>query len=162
MVENVKKSINKSLLNESDSDIIGIVSSGVIVEILCQNITRNETLHQSVCIIRSVFGGKHCELFTGIELLRHWPSQWRHNWRDGVSNHQPYDCLLNRLFRRRSKKTSKLRITGLCARNSPVTGESPAQMAGNRKCFHLMTSSWIETRGVSFPSCNPCGPRWHF
>ena len=39
---------------------------------------------------------------------------WRHNERDGVSNHQPPDCLLNRLFRRRSKKTSKLRVIGLC------------------------------------------------
>ena len=35
------------------------------------------------------------------------------------------------LFRRRSKKTSKLRATGLCAGNSPVTGEFPAQMASN-------------------------------
>ena len=34
-----------------------------------------------------------------------------------VSNHQPYDCLLNRLFKRRSKKTSKLCIIGLCAGN---------------------------------------------
>ena len=24
--------------------------------------------------------------------------QWRHNGRDGVSNHQPHDCLLLRLF----------------------------------------------------------------
>ena len=56
---------------------------------------------------------------------------WRHNGRDGVSNNQPHHCLLNRLFRRRSKKTSKLRVTGLCARNSPVTGEFPAQMASN-------------------------------
>ena len=39
--------------------------------------------------------------------------QWRHNGCDSVSNHQPHDCLLNRLFRRRSKKTSKLRVTGL-------------------------------------------------
>ena len=30
--------------------------------------------------------------------------RWRHNGCDGVSNHQPHDCLLNRLFRRRSKK----------------------------------------------------------
>ena len=29
---------------------------------------------------------------------------WRHNGRDCVSNHQPHDCLLNRLFRHRSKK----------------------------------------------------------
>ena len=44
-------------------------------------------------------------------------------------NHQPRDCLLNRLFRRRSKKTAKHRVTGLCAGNSPVTGEFPAQRA---------------------------------
>ena len=55
--------------------------------------------------------------------------RWRQNGSDSVSNHQPHDCLLNRLFRRRSKKTSKLRVTGLCARNSPGTGEFPAQMA---------------------------------
>ena len=30
-----------------------------------------------------------------------------------------------------SKKTSKLRVTGLCAGNSPVTGEFPVQMASN-------------------------------
>ena len=30
--------------------------------------------------------------------------QWRHYGRDGVSNHQRYDCLLYRLFTRRSKK----------------------------------------------------------
>ena len=57
--------------------------------------------------------------------------QWRHNERDGVSNHQSHDCLLDRLFRRRSKKTPKFRVTGLCAGNSPVTGEFPAQMASN-------------------------------
>ena len=56
---------------------------------------------------------------------------WRHNERDGVSNHQPHDCLLNRLFTRRSKKTSKLRLTGLCEGNSQVTGEFPAQRASN-------------------------------
>ena len=39
--------------------------------------------------------------------------------------------LLNRLFRHYSKKTSKLRVTGFCAGNPPVTGEFPAQMASN-------------------------------
>ena len=48
-----------------------------------------------------------------------------------MSNLQPHHCLLNRVFRRRSKKTSKLRVTGLCAGNSPVTGEFPAQMTHN-------------------------------
>ena len=54
--------------------------------------------------------------------------RWRHNGHNSVSNHQPHDGLLNRLFRRRSKKTSKLRVTGLCAGNSP-TGEFHAKMA---------------------------------
>ena len=57
--------------------------------------------------------------------------QWRPNGCDSVSSHQPHDCLLNRLFRHRSKITSKLRVTGLCGGNSPVTGEFPAQMASN-------------------------------
>ena len=56
---------------------------------------------------------------------------WRHNGCDSVSNHQPHDCLLSRIFGRRSKKTSKLRVTGLCAGNSSGTGEFPAQMASN-------------------------------
>ena len=56
---------------------------------------------------------------------------WRHNGRDSVSNHQPHDCLTNRLFKRRSKKTPKLRVTGLCLGNSPGTDEFPAQMASN-------------------------------
>ena len=59
------------------------------------------------------------------------PLRWRHDGRDSVSNHQPHDCLLNRLFRRRWKKTSKFRVTGLCAGNSPGTCEFPAQMASN-------------------------------
>ena len=56
---------------------------------------------------------------------------WRHNERYSVSNHQPHDCLLNRLFRRRSKKASTRRVTGLCARNSSGTGKFSAQMASD-------------------------------
>ena len=60
-----------------------------------------------------------------------WPLRWRHNELGGVSDHQPHDCLLNRLFGRRSKKTSNLCVTGLCPGNSLWTGEFPAQMASN-------------------------------
>ena len=59
------------------------------------------------------------------------PLQWRHKGIDSVSNHQPRECLLNHLIRCRSKKTSKLRATGLCAGNSPETSEFPAQRASN-------------------------------
>ena len=60
-----------------------------------------------------------------------WSLLWRYNEHYGVWNHQPRDCLLNRLFRRRSKKTPKLPVTGLCAGNSPETDEFPAQKASN-------------------------------
>ena len=61
-----------------------------------------------------------------LETLR-----WRHNGHNNVSNQQPHDCLLNCLFRRRSKKTWKLCVTDLCTGNSPGNGEFPAQMASN-------------------------------
>ena len=57
--------------------------------------------------------------------------QLRHNELDGVSNHRLIDCLLNRLFRRRSKNTSKFRVTGLCKGNSPMTVEFLIQRASN-------------------------------
>ena len=68
-------------------------------------------------------------------LWNEWPQSllWRHNGHEGVSNHQHHHCLLNRLFRRRSKKTSKLRITALCAGNSQGTGEFPAKWPVTRK-----------------------------
>ena len=43
-----------------------------------------------------------------LVLLLESSLQWRYNGRDDVSNHQRFDCLLNRLFRCRSKKTSRL------------------------------------------------------
>ena len=63
------------------------------------------------------------------------PLHWRHNDHDGVSNHQPHGCLLNRLFRRRSKKASKLRVTGLCVGNSPGPVNSPHKGPVTRKMF---------------------------
>ena len=73
----------------------------------------------------------HSHTYTWLELGHHHALQWHHNELAGISNHQSHDCLLNRLFTRRSKKTSKLQITGLCEGNSPVTGEFPAQRASN-------------------------------
>ena len=77
------------------------------------------------------------EVCTPFLLYPQSPLKWRHNERDGVSNHQRHDCLLNCLFGRRSKKTSKLRVTGLCVGNSPVTGEFPTQRASNADFFSI-------------------------
>ena len=56
---------------------------------------------------------------------------FHHNESDGVSNHQLHYCLLNHLFRHRSKKTLKLCITGICMGNSLVTSEFTSQRASN-------------------------------
>ena len=72
-----------------------------------------------------------CPVVSHLNPLLVVPLRWRHHEHDSVSNHQPYHCLLNCLFRHRSKKTSKLRVIGLCVGNSPGTGEFPAQMASN-------------------------------
>ena len=69
-------------------------------------------------------------IFKLIDSLR-----WRHNDNGGVSNHQPHYCLLNRLFRHRSKKTSKLRVTGLCVGNSPGPVNSSHKGPVTRKFF---------------------------
>ena len=59
--------------------------------------------------------------------------QWRHNERDGVSYHRRLVYLLNRLFRRRSKKTSKLHVTGLCEGNHRWPVDSPHKGPVTRK-----------------------------
>ena len=75
----------------------------------------------------------------------HYSLQWRHNGHISVSNHQPHDCWLNRLFRRRSKKTLKLRVTGHCAGNSPVN--SPHKGPITRKMFPFDDVSWFLCEG---------------
>ena len=104
-------------------DILGLLPKHISLKILCY-LTPRQLLRISRVSIAPI-------------ALRKWQYtlQWRHNGRDGVSNHQPHDILINRLFRRRSKETPKLRVTGLCVGNSPATGEFPAQMASNAEMF---------------------------
>ena len=108
--------------------------------------------------------------------------QWRHNERDGVSNHQRLGCLLNRLFRCRSKKTSKFRVPGLCE-GSPWT--FPSQKASNAENTSIWwrhdvleissanesnttgqteinwKTCWPEKLGVQFPlHCQHCACKW--
>ena len=79
------------------------------------------------------------------------------NGRDGVSNpHLPHDCLLNHLFRCRWKKTLKLRVTGFCAGNSPVTGEFPAQMASYAESCIYVTRYTIYGAQDSDPGALAC------
>ena len=77
----------------------------------------------TVCLLSFEFSAGHHGTHRSI--------QWRHSEHDGVSNDRRLDCLLSLLFRRRSKKTSKLHVTGLRDGNPPVTGGFPSQRASN-------------------------------
>ena len=82
--------------------------------------------------------------------------QWCHNERDGVSDHRRLGGLFSCLFKRRSKETSKPRVTGLCKGNSPVTGEFPSQRASNAEnvfmwCRHH--GLWTSNSNSPTPSC---------
>ena len=72
--------------------------------------------------------------------------RWRHNDHAGVSNHQLHACLLNRLFRRRWKKTSKFRVTDF-VREIHRIGEFPAQIASNAE----NASIWWRHHGFTGP-----------
>ena len=90
-------------------------------------------------IFRTSHMRKACEkrIFTHVPVARKYNITAHYNdvimgaIPDCVWNHRPPHCLLNRLFRHWWKKTSKLRVTGLCAGNSPVTSEFHAQRASN-------------------------------
>ena len=131
-----------------------------------------------------------CEHFSGKYLLDHvcisLPSanllQWRHNGHDGVLNHQPHGCLLNRLFGRRPKKTSKLRVTGLFAGTSPGPVNSPHKRTSNTEnasiwwrhhvqgeeeatatdieCVSITHASWTEQTGGLQVICDAVTLMW--
>ena len=85
---------------------------------------------------------------------------WRIDRRDGVSNHQPHDCLLNRSVRRRSRKTLKLRVTGLLRGIHRWPVNSSHKCLVTRKMFrwchiffstgHIVSCDWF-TRNL--PCC---------
>ena len=107
----------------------------ILVQVLkyfCQ-INKYSVLNCWICSHQQFTAEHHNQKWFKLGVLTAWVSRsrlspwftdpsltlwWRHNDHDSVSSHQPHECLLNRLFRRRSKKTSKLRVTGLCVGNS--------------------------------------------
>ena len=78
------------------------------------------------------------------------PLLWRCNECNGVSNHLRLHCLHNHLFRCRSKKISKLRVTGLCEGDPPMTGGFPSQRAS----YAENVSIWWRHHSHVFPICH--------
>ena len=79
---------------------------------------------------------------------------WHHNDHDGVSNPRRLDGLSKRLSRHRSKKTSKLRVTGLCEGNSPATGEFLAQRASKAENVSIWWRHHMENVKQGNVRCN--------
>ena len=100
--------------------LLGNFQYGGVAWVAASHITKNTSVSQRLILVYNT---------------RNIPLQWHKNGRDGVSKHQLHDCLLSRLFRRRSKNISKLRVTGLCVGNSPMTDEFPHKGPVTRKMF---------------------------
>ena len=84
-----------------------------------------------------------------VSLTVYCALQWHHNERGFISNHQPHNCLLNRLFKVQIKEISKL------LSHWPLCGEFtgdlwiPCTKGQKRgKCFHFMMSSWYVKPGI--------------
>ena len=73
-----------------------------------------------------------CTVILKIEAL-----QWPQNERNDVSNHHRLDRLFNYLFRRRWKKTLKIRVIGLCGWNSPHEGAVTRKMISSDGVFMI-------------------------
>ena len=107
-----------------------IVIFWVVIFRVIKSSWRDKRLPSTTMLVIQWHGTHFINSFWAHDALR-----WRHNERDSVSNHQPHGCFLNRLFGRRSKKTSKLRVTGLCAGKSPGPVNSPHKGPVTRKMF---------------------------
>ena len=121
-----------------------IFGNTAFINIMKTCVTCND--HRS-CVSRApVVGNDLYQCNLAMVLLK--SLRWRHNGRDDVSNHQSHDCLPNHLFR--SKKTLQLHVTGLCAGNSPFTGEFPAQRASNAENISI----WLRHHEWKISICN--------
>ena len=117
------------------SDLSGVTSNGpavgkstfIKIKFLCRQVTICCVNQCWQCSVMYVMAHAHSQSNHSLSL------RWRHDGRAGVSTHQPHECLLNFLFRHRSKKTSKLRVTCLCEGNSPWPVNSPHKGPVTRK-----------------------------
>ena len=112
-----------------------------------------------LCIVLWYFMTTYVDVRNTLEYELQCSLHWRQNDHGGISNHQPHDCLLNRLFRLRSKKTSKLSVTGLC----PGPGEFPAQRASYAENVfiwwrhHMIHLHWERSKIVLQVLCSLSG-----
>ena len=118
----------------------------VLYQQLCWKLYNNCLMEMAI-IIYLYYPLKYCSSHQD-KRLNYFDWTWWRNGHDGISNHRHLKCLLRRLFRHRSKKTSKLCVTGLCEGNSLLTSEFPSQRASNMENVsiwwrHHENGSWL-------------------
>ena len=103
------------------------------------NIYNTSVISHKVKLLKISFG-HNIHYSRGLHLKFCTALQWHHNGHDGVSNHQPNDCL----HPRRSKKTSRLRVAGLLRRIHRRQVNSLHKGPVTRKMFPFDDVSWIQ------------------
>ena len=87
-------------------------------KLLCLSNGVTSFWHQPIDIMRyTVYEPKSAGLENHNDGMQFTILSWRHYERDGVSNYQPHDCLLNRLFNAQIKQNTK------APRHWPLCGE---------------------------------------
>ena len=100
------------------------VSYGVFIAMIVENSRYHFIVHWTVSLISYNFN-HHTVSSIILRLIKCASTlQWHHNGHGSASQ-----LFTQPLFTRRSKKTSKPRVTGLCVGYSLGTSEFPAQMA---------------------------------
>ena len=90
------------------------------------------------------------------------PLQWRHNERDGVSHHQPHDCLLNHFLKAQIKKhQSSASLTFVRGIHWwPVNSPHKGPVTRKRFPFDYVTMTIVTFYVTSFPGCRLPTRHW--
>ena len=113
---------------------MGLIKSTKLYGVSNNGAERTTHVTQWIC---SIFPMRTQFELCGVCFVMIRKLEWRHNERDGGSNHRCLDFSLSCLFRRRSKKSSKLFVSVLCEGNLPVTGGFPSQRASNAENYSI-------------------------
>ena len=75
--------------------------------------------------------------------------KWHHNGHNGVSNHKHHNCLLNRLFRHRSKKASK-------RKNFSIWWRHHVHVSQITDCLHRSNTGPVDSKSGQRLSNHSC------
>ena len=93
---------------------------------------------------------------------RLYPLLWRHNGRDGVSSHQPHDCLRNRSLHQSSASLAFVRGIHMWPVNSPHKGSVTRKMFPFDDVIMIMPGNPLSNMILITPYSFKPKRIWHF